>query len=109
MVHKKNIDLMPLTFHPIYIAVESNLPAALHYLIPEAMYDTLFVRQLSTPSHWRRHSTSLITSLTMALFNRRKNSREESNGDGDHSSEGKKEKGAWKKPASTSLTFKSMS
>ncbi|KAF8502447.1 transcription regulator [Gautieria morchelliformis] len=39
----------------------------------------------------------------MALFNRRKNSREESNGDGDHSSEGKKEKGGWRKPANTAF------
>ena len=43
---------------------------------------------------------TLIT-ITMALFRRRKNSREGSNGEGDQTSEGK-EKGGWKKPASAS-------
>ncbi|KAF8589931.1 Lem3/Cdc50 [Ramaria rubella] len=39
----------------------------------------------------------------MAIFNRRKTSREESNGDIDNSSDGKKEKSGWKKPANTAF------
>ncbi|KAF8510222.1 cell cycle control protein [Hysterangium stoloniferum] len=39
----------------------------------------------------------------MAIFKRRTNSQEESNGDGENSSEGKKQKGGWRKPANTAF------